>query len=380
MKVTVAIDSFKGSLTTFQAGEAVKNGIKRVYPDAEVAVRPIADGGEGTVDAVADGRAYEKQTVTVSGPLGAATESSYIIIKESKTAFIEMSAAAGITLIDRSELNPMKATTYGVGQLISDAILKGCRNFIVGIGGSATNDGGAGMLSALGFDLLNADGEPIALGGEGLSELDKIETQNVLPELYDCTFKIACDVRNPLCGESGCSAVFGPQKGATANMIKTLDLALERFASLTLKINPKADPNTPGAGAAGGIGYAFLAYLNAALIPGIDLIMEHTNLEEYIKDSDIVITGEGRLDGQSHLGKAPTGVAKLAKKHGKKVIAFSGCVTDEAKTVNEHGIDAFFPILKAPCSLDEAMDINTASKNMADTAEQVFRLIKSIFS
>lgn len=377
MKVTVAIDSFKGSLSTFQAGNAVAEGVKLVYPDAETAVCPLADGGEGTVDAIVAATGGERVEVTVRGPLGTPVTSSYGLISRTKTAIMEMSAAAGITLVAEGDRNPLNTTTYGVGELIADAIKKGCRKFIVGIGGSATNDGGIGMLQALGFRFLDQDGNPVALGGKGLGDIAEIKIDSAMAELKDCAFCVACDVKNPLCGDNGCSAIYGPQKGATPEMIRDMDAWLGRFAELTKEVLPEADANIPGTGAAGGLGFAFLSYLNATLQSGIDLVIKETGLEEYIKNADIVVTGEGRLDGQSYMGKAPVGVAKLAKQYGKTVIAFSGCVTEDAASCNEHGIDAFFPILPAPCTLQEAMDCDNAYKNLKNTASQVFRLIKA---
>ena len=377
MKITVAIDSFKGSLSTFQAGQAVAEGAKRAFPDAQVTVCPLADGGEGTVDAIIAATGGEMAEVTVHDPIGRLISGSYGIIPHTKTAIIEMSAAAGITLIDEKDRNPLNTTTYGVGELILDAVKKGCRKFIVGIGGSATNDGGVGMLQALGFAFLDKDKKQVSFGAKGLQDIVEINADNVPKELKDCTFCVACDVKNPLCGERGCSAIYGPQKGATPQMIADMDRWLARFAELTKTLFPDADENFPGTGAAGGLGFAFLSYLNASLASGIDLVIEETGLEDYIKDADIVVTGEGRLDGQSYMGKAPIGVAKLAKKHGKPTVAFSGCVTEDAVLCNEHGIDAFFPILRQPCSLQEAMNPDNAHKNLADTATQAFRLIKT---
>jgi len=376
MKVTVAIDSFKGSLSTFQAGEAIKEGIKRVYNNAEVKISPIADGGEGTVDAIISATDGKTERVMVHNPSGEIIKASYGLTGD--TAIIEMSAAAGITLIPDSERNPMNTTTFGVGEMIKDAIKKGCRKFIVGIGGSATNDGGVGMLQALGFEFLKENGDAVSFGAKGLSELYKIKKDNALAELSECSFLVACDVKNPLCGETGCSKIYGPQKGATPEMIKDMDLWLERYAELTKEINPHSDKDFPGAGAAGGLGFAFLSYLNGELKSGVDLVINETRLEDEIKDSDFVITGEGRLDGQSYMGKAPVGVAKLAKKYGKPVIAFAGGVTEDAVKCNDYGIDAFFPILRTPCSLEEAMDIKNAYKNLANTAEQVFRMIETL--
>lgn len=375
MKVVVAIDSFKGSLSSMEAGTAVAEGIYRADKDAEVTVRPLADGGEGTVEALTAGMNGRIESVKVTGPLGTGVEAAYGMIVATKTAVIEMSAAAGITLVDEQDKNPLHTTTYGVGELIQDAIKKGCRNFIVGIGGSATNDGGVGMLQALGYGFLDAAGRQVPYGAEGLARIVKITDDRVVPELKECHFKIACDVTNPLCGEQGCSAVFGPQKGATPSMVEEMDKWLMHYAALTKEKYPQSDRNKPGTGAAGGLGFAFLSYTNAALDSGVKIILEETKLEEYIKSADIVITGEGRLDSQTIMGKAPIGVARMAKQYGKKVLAFSGCVTEDAVLCNQHGIDAFFPILRSVTTLEEAMSPEKARENLAATVEQVFRLI-----
>ena len=377
MKVVVAIDSLKGSLSSLEAGSAIREGIHRVTEDAQVIVRPLADGGEGTVEALALGMNGRIELIKVTGPLGDRVEAAYGIIDETGTAIIEMSAAAGITLIPEQDRNPMNTTTYGVGEMIADAIRKGCRNFIVGIGGSATNDGGIGMLQALGYSFLDADQNPVPFGARGLSVLETISDEHVIPQLKDCHFKIACDVTNTLCGEQGCSAVFGPQKGATPTMIMQMDKWLAYYAHLTQKKYPKANMKQAGTGAAGGLGFAFLAYTNAVLESGIKIVLEETELASYIKDADIVITGEGRLDGQTVMGKAPIGVAEIAKKYHKPVIAFSGCVTEDAIACNSHGIDAFFPILRTVTSLEDAMLPDNARKNMVACSEQVFRLIRT---
>ena len=380
MKVVVAIDSFKGSLSSMEAGQAIEEGVKCVYQNAEVVVRPLADGGEGTVEALVEGMGGIFVTKEVTGPLGKKVEATYGIIESkdnlSKTAIIEMSAAAGITLVPEESRNPMNTTTYGVGELILDAIERGCRHFIVGIGGSATNDGGVGMLQALGYDFLTREGKSISYGGNGLRELARIEETNVHPMLKECTFKVACDVTNPLCGENGSSAIFGPQKGATPEMVQELDQLLLHYAELSKKINANADRFYPGTGAAGGMGFAFLTYTNATLESGIQIVLTETKLEELIITADVVVTGEGRLDGQTALGKAPIGVASLAKKHQKKVLAFAGAVTPDAKECNQHGIDAFFPILRGVLTLKEAMNKEVAHQNMVDTVEQVFRVVE----
>ncbi len=382
MKVVAAIDSLKGSMTSLEAGGAIAEGVKRVYPDAEVCVRPLADGGEGTVEALALGMGGRLETVEVTGPLGEKVSAVYGILESDgdqskKTAIVEMSAAAGITLVEEKDRNPLFTTTYGVGEMIKDAIQKGCRHFIVGIGGSATNDGGIGMLQALGYGLLNKEGKQVPFGAQGLKELEEINDDYVLPELKECTFRVACDVTNTLCGEQGCSAIFGPQKGATPTMIMQMDKWLAYYAALSREKYPHANMNQAGTGAAGGLGFAFLTYTNAVLESGIKIILEETRLEEYIKDADIVVTGEGRLDSQTAMGKAPIGVAQIAKKYGKKVIAFSGSVTEDAGVCNEHGIDAFFPILRSIVTLAEAMDHETSKKNMTAAVEQAFRLVKA---
>ena len=368
MKILVAMDSFKGSLTSLQAGEAVKQAALRVDPAAFVAVLPLADGGEGTVRAFAEHG--ELISVTVCGPRQTPVTAQYCILPDSNTAVVEMAAAAGITLLKEGERNPLETTTYGVGEVIRDAMSRGCRRFVVGIGGSATNDGGTGMLTALGYEFLDGNGDPIPLGAKGLAHLRQIRREHALPELTECRFLVACDVTNPLCGDLGCSAVYGPQKGATAEMIAHMDGWLQDYAVLA-----GGDAKAPGAGAAGGMGFAFSAFLNGELKSGIDIVLQETDLESYIKNADIVVTGEGRLDGQTAMGKAPIGVARLAKQHSKRVIAFSGCVGAGAQACNKEGIDAYFPILREITTLEAALDVKTAASNLTATAEQVFRLM-----
>lgn len=375
MKVVVAIDSLKGSLSSLEAGNAIKESINEVISGADVEVHPLADGGEGTVEALTLGMGGTIETIPVKGPLGEKVHASYGIIPQRQLAIIEMAAAAGITLIATEERNPLHTTTYGVGEMIKDAISKSCRHFIIGIGGSATNDGGAGMLQALGYALLDKDNQEISLGAQGLADLKSISTDKVIEELKECDFKIACDVTNPLCGAQGCSSIFGPQKGADEDMITKMDTWLSNYATLATSVSEKADATIEGTGAAGGLGFAFLAFTNATLEPGIDIILSEINIEKAISEADLVVTGEGRLDGQTVMGKAPIGVAKLAKKYGKKVVAFSGSVTEDAILCNQHGIDAFFPIVRRLISLDEAMSKEVAYKNMKETATQVFRLI-----
>lgn len=380
MKAVVAIDSLKGSLSSMEAGNAIAEGIYRADAEAKVEVRPLADGGEGTVDALVQGMNGSLRKVRVTGPLGDKVDAAYGIIEEEKMAVIEMSAAAGITLVPDEKKNPLFTTTYGVGEMIRDAIEKGCRKFVVGIGGSATNDGGIGMLQALGYDFLNSKGNAVPYGAKGLEDLAEIRKEHVLPELAQCEFKVACDVTNPLCGPLGASAVYGPQKGATPEMVREMDQWLADYAKLAANCSERADAEHPGTGAAGGLGFAFLTFTNAVLESGIKIVLEETKLEQYIQDADIVITGEGRLDGQTAIGKAPVGVAKLAGKYKIPVLAFAGSVTKDARKCNEEGIHAFFPILRGITTLEDAMDAENARRNLMETVEQVFRLIVAIHS
>lgn len=375
MKVVIAIDSLKGSLSSMEAGTAIKDGILAAKPDAEVIVKPLADGGEGTTDALIEGMNGERIDLTVTGPMHTPVDAYYGYLKDTNTAVMEMASAAGITLVPDSEKNPLLATSYGVGEMINDAIQRGCRNFIIGIGGSVTNDGGIGMLKALGVRFLDENGEDAGEGGQALAKVARIDVSGMNPLLKECHIQIACDVNNPLCGENGSTYVYGPQKGVTEDMKKTLDEAMAHFARVTSETLENDYMNTPGAGAAGGLGYAFLAYTGAALTPGIELILDAVGLEEELSGADVVVTGEGRLDFQTAMGKAPVGVARLAKKYNAKVIAFAGSVTKEATALNKEGIDAFFPILRSVCTLAEAMDPVAARNNMTATVEQVFRLL-----
>lgn len=375
MKIVTAIDSFKGSLSSLEAGKAAAEGILRVFPDAEISVRPLADGGEGTGEALAMGIGGAPRDVTVHDSLMREVTCRYY--KSDKSAVIEMAVAAGLPQLKKEERNPMKTTTYGVGEIIKDALSQGVRDFIVGIGGSSTNDGGVGMLTALGFGFFDGDGNPIEPCGEGLSRLARIEDSGVVPGLRESRFRVACDVTNPLCGELGCSRIYAPQKGASPEEIEKMDGWLANLARLTKEKYPDANPAFPGSGAAGGMGFALREFLGGELVSGINLVLDVTGLEDYIKDADIVLTGEGRLDAQSAMGKAPVGVASLAEKCGKPCIAFAGSVTRDAVACNERGITAFFPIRRSVTTLEEAMDKENARQDLADTAEQVFRLIKS---
>ncbi len=377
MKVVVAIDSLKGSMTSMEAGRAIKEGILNVLPDTEVIVKPLADGGEGTTEALAEGLGGEMVTVDVHGPLETRVQASYGMIRETGTAIMEMAAASGIILVGKDK-RPLDATTYGVGEMIKDAIQKGCRNFIIGIGGSATNDGGIGMLTALGYEFLDAEGKAAGIGAGALSHVASIKKDHVLPELKECSFKIACDVTNPLCGTNGATYIYGPQKGVTEDMRDDLDAAMANYAKVTRECMGTDHMESEGAGAAGGLGFAFLSYLNGDLQPGIELVLDAVEMEKTMEGADLVFTGEGRLDYQTAMGKAPVGIAKLAKKHGAKVVALAGAVIEGAEKCNENGIDAFFPILRKIVTLDEAMEPETARQNMVKTTEQIIRLTAAL--
>ena len=416
MKILIAIDSFKGSLSSKEAGEAIKSGILRIIPNAEVLISPLADGGEGTVETLVEALGGSLETVRVKGPLFQEVEAHYGILSESekfqaeiksdthretlpedpskahseapsetdsqyspedgKLAVMEMSQASGITLLSPEKRNPLKTSSYGVGQMILDAYYKGCRRFLIGIGGSATNDGGIGMLSALGFRFTKENGEEILPIGEGLKDLAGIENASVPEGLLQCSFQIACDVENPLYGENGSSLIFGFQKGGNKELLSQMDLWMKHYSELVKEYNPAANSEAPGSGAAGGLGFAFRSFLQGELKSGVSLILEETKLSEKMQGADLVITGEGRLDEQSAMGKAPIGVAKLAKEQGIPVVAFAGAVTEGAKACNQAGIDAYFPILREITTLEDAMKKETAKKNLADTVEQVMRLYR----
>ncbi|WP_313897761.1 glycerate kinase [Bacillus litorisediminis] len=374
----IAIDSFKGSLSSVDSGEAISLGIKEVYDDAEIVIIPIADGGEGTVEALVQatqGKYVEKEVI---GPLGRPVQAVYGILGNGTTAVIEVAAACGLPLVPVNERNPYYTTTYGVGQLILHAIEKGCRDFIVGLGGSATNDAGVGMLQALGFSFIDDDEKEIGYGGLELQKIRKIDLTGVHKELKNCTFKAASDVTNPLSGENGAAYIYGPQKGATPEMVQVLDKGLAHFANLTLAQLGKDIQHISGAGAAGGLGAAFAGFLNAEIHSGIDVLFETVGMKEKMAGVDLVITGEGKLDGQTSMGKAPLGVAQLASQFNIPVIALAGGVTKEASILNQRGITSFFSITNGPLSLEEAMDPVNAFENMRMMTEQLFRLIKGI--
>ena len=379
VNLLIAIDSFKGSLDTMMAGRAVGEAAKETFENACVTVCPLADGGEGTMDAVIASLGGKVFYEEVTGPLGEKVSARYGIVSKEKLAIIEMAEAAGLPLVPKDKRDPKITTTRGVGELILHTIKKhGCRRFLVGIGGSATNDGGVGMLKALGFEFLDKDRNDVPDGAQGLGMIETVVTENVAREILECEFMVACDVNNPLCGERGASAVYGPQKGASEDDVKFMDDSLAHFAALTEKKLGNDFKSFPGAGAAGGMGFALATFLDAKLVRGVDLILDAVGLDKALSGADLVITGEGRLDGQTAMGKAPIGVAKMAKRHGIPVIALSGCIGDGAEELNRHGIDAFFPILRRITTLEEAINEDVAYDNLKSTARQVFLLLRSV--
>lgn len=377
MNIVISIDSFKGCMSSMDSGKVLQQAIQDVYPEDHVQVFPLADGGEGTVDAMTQGLHGRIIKVPVTGPLGTKIESRYGFLPDTKTAIIEMADASGLTLVPPEKRNPLHTTTFGLGELLLAAMDHGCRHFIIGIGGSATNDCGLGMLTALGFRFQKADGSPAGIMGGDLAEVASLDLAQADPRLKDCTFEIACDVTNPLCGEEGCSRIFGPQKGATEAIIQRMDGDIHRFATLAeAKIGIEGQ-KLPGAGAAGGLGFAFHVFLHGVLTPGVDLILSAIGIDKALAEADLLVTGEGRMDQQTAMGKAPAGVAQLAKACQPRclTVALCGCATREAERVNQHGIDAYFPILHAPMTLEEAMSRTTTEQNLRQTMQQVMHLI-----
>ena len=376
MKVIIAMDSFKESMTSLEAGEATRRGILAVMPETEVLVLPLADGGEGTAQALTAGLGGEMVSVEVTGPLGEPVTARYGILPDQNMAIMEMAQAAGLTLVPIQKRNPLKTSTLGVGEMIRDALDRECRSFLIGIGGSATSDGGLGMLSALGFDFLDAKGRPAGICGENLGRVVQIDEGRADPRLAECRFQIAVDVSNPLCGPKGAAAVYAPQKGAGPSEVQALEEGMRNFAAIT-EVHVGADwSNIPGAGAAGGLGFAFLAYLRGELRPGAQIILEVTEFERHLTGADFVLTGEGKLDAQTAMGKAPVGAAELAEKFGIPVIAFAGGIGEGAQICLDHGIRAYFPVVRGPSSLAEAMEPRTAARNLEQAVQQVFRLMQ----
>lgn len=368
-KVVIAPDSFKESLSALEVAEAIERGFRQVYPQAQYVKLPMADGGEGTVDSMVAATGGEIVRVEVTGPLGQPVQAFYGLLGDGETAVIEMAAASGLHLAPKALRDPRITTSYGTGELILAALERGVKAIILGIGGSATNDGGAGMMQALGARLLDDKQNPLLPGGAALAQLAQIDLSEVDPRLQQVSVTAACDVDNPLCGPHGASAVFGPQKGATPEMVTQLDSALSHFGSLLQQATGREVINTPGAGAAGGMGAALLGMLNARLRPGIEIVIETLRLEEALCDADLVITGEGRLDSQSIHGKTPIGVARVAKRHGLPVIGIAGSLSKDYLVVHQHGIDAAFSVLDRIVTLDEAL--TEAADNLEVTARNV---------
>jgi glycerate kinase len=371
MKVVIAPDSFKESLTAPQVAEQIAAGFREVFPDADYVLVPLADGGEGTVQAMVAATGGRTVPVSVTGPLGTQVTAFYGLAGDGRTAVIEMAAASGLMLVPPGQRNPLLTTSYGTGELIRAALAAGVNRIVVGIGGSATNDGGSGMLQALGMKLLDREGGEIGFGGGALSGLAGMDAGSLDPRLGEVTIDVACDVDNPLLGERGASAVFGPQKGATPEMVAQLDANLSHYAAVISRDLGAEVAGAAGAGAAGGMGAALLT-LGGRLRPGIEIILDAVDFETIARDADLIITGEGRIDSQTVSGKAPVGVARIAKRLGKPVIGIAGSLAADAAMVYAHGINAVFSIVPRPCSLEDALEnaaanIRLAARNIAET-------------
>jgi len=375
MKIVVAPDSFKGSLTAVEVSDAIEQGAREIFPEAEIVKIPMADGGDGTVQCLINATGGEILREKVTGPLGDEVLASYGILGDKKTAVIEMAEASGLTLVPENKRNPLITTTYGTGQLIKAALDQGCRKMIIGIGGSATNDGGAGMVQALGVKLLDREGKKIGFGGGELKKINRIDISNLDNRLSDTKTLVASDVNNPLCGPKGASRIYGPQKGATPEIIEELDESLAHFAEIIKKDLNKDIKNMLGAGAAGGLGASLMAFLDAELRPGIEIMIEVVKLEQAIKDADLVITGEGKIDSQTIYGKAPIGVAKIAKKYNIPVIAVAAIIGDDADIVHQYGISSLISVSGTPMRLDESVP-NKVSL-IKNSIKQSMRAIKT---
>lgn len=374
-KIIIAPDSFKGSLAAIEVANAIEEGCRNVFPDCATVKIPIADGGEGTTDTLVSAMGGKKIKMQVHNPLMQPIEVEYGLVEAGKTAVIEMAAASGLTLLSKEEQNPTKTTTFGTGEIIKDALQRGCRSFLIGIGGSATNDAGTGMLRALGYRFLNRNGEEMDGTGASLSEICSIDESGIMPELKEANFTIACDVNNPFSGPNGAARVYAPQKGANEEMTKKLDEGLENFRKLIEK-EKSIDLNTiEGAGAAGGLGGGFVAFLHAQLKPGIEMVLKAVDFDRHLQNADLVITGEGKLDKQTAMGKAGSGILQAASKNNVPVIAIGGCVED-AEYLNKHGFVSVFSITPSPMSLVIAMQKENTHQNIVQTTEQIMRTIK----
>ena len=374
MKILVAVDSFKGSLGSREAGEIIKDGILDIIDDADVLVSPIADGGEGTVEALVDGLKGQYIDVEVKGPLDDEVMARYGVIKD--VVVMEMASSSGLTLVPEEKRNPLNTTTYGLGDMIKDALDKGYRNFIIGLGGSSTSDIGLGMLNSLGFRFLDKNKKELGIFGKDLKDIKYIDDSLVDERIYKSKFKIACDVDNPLYGENGAAAIYGPQKGADKEIINILDEYAINFSKIVTEKYKTNYENISGVGAAGGLGYAFMSFLNGELSPGIDIIIDFLKLDEKMKDMDLAITGEGEINYQTMMGKALSGVAKVAKKYNIPVIGIAGALGKDVELINDKGIDAFFSITPKPISLEKAMDREFAKENLKRTISQIMRVYK----
>lgn len=374
MKILVSLDSFKGSLESIEAGNAVREGILEVYKDANVIVKPLADGGEGTVSALVTGLDGEFIYTNVTGPDLRDVKARYGVVGEQ--VIMEMAESSGLTLVEPKDRNPLNTTTYGLGEMIIDALDKGYREFIIGIGGSATNDIGLGMLTALGFKFLNENKKEVGILGKNLEHIKYIDDKNVDKRIFDSTFKIACDVNNPLYGENGAANIYGPQKGASKSDIEKLDKWALNFSNIVKDKYSLDTAHIEGVGAAGGLGYAFLNFLSADLERGINIVVDFLNMEKYIKDVNLAITGEGGMNNQTLMGKAPSGIANLAKKYNIPVIAIAGSLSDEVDFLNKGGIDAYFSITPRPMSFEEALDKKTSYNNLKNTTKQIMNVYK----
>ncbi|MBY6197023.1 glycerate kinase [Vibrio hangzhouensis] len=369
MKIIIAPDSYKESLTAMEVAEAIEAGFKKIFSDAEYIKLPMADGGEGTVQSLVDATDGSIVTCDVTGPLGQPVEGFFGLMGDDSTAVIEMAAASGLHLVEPEQRNPLITTTFGTGELVKAALDRGVKHIIVGIGGSATNDGGIGMAQALGARLLDSEGRELGFGGGELSKLASIDLSDLDARLADIKLEVACDVDNPLCGPKGASHVFGPQKGATPEMVATLDANLAHYADIIKATNGRDVINTAGAGAAGGLGAALLGLFDASLRPGIQIVMDAVSLSDVVKDADLVITGEGRIDSQTIHGKTPIGVARTAKQYDIPVIAIAGSTAKDCAVVHEHGIDAAYSVVLG------ATDLPTALKEAAFNVEMTSRNI-----
>ncbi|KJF90929.1 glycerate kinase [Photobacterium leiognathi] len=369
MKIIIAPDSYKESLTAMEVATAIENGFRQVIPNAEYIKLPMADGGEGTVQSLVDASNGTIIERSVTGPLGEQVNGFFGLMGDGKTAIIEMAAASGLHLVSPELRNPMLTTSFGTGELILAALDKGVKYIIVGIGGSATNDGGIGMAQALGIRFLDENNKQISYGGGALARLHRIDMSNIDPRLISVKLEVACDVDNPLCGEKGASQVFGPQKGATPEMVTQLDNNLAHYAEIIKRDLGKDVKDMAGAGAAGGMGAALLGIFNAQLRPGIEIVMDAVNLADVLQDADLVITGEGRIDSQTIHGKTPIGVARTAKRFNKPVIGIAGCLSYDCNVVHEHGIDAVFSVV--PRSVSQAEALAEAAINVELTARNV---------